>query len=588
MLTFLSSGSLFCLWVCAALLVNPSSFDPVKSDDLPPNLMLLIVFAMVSKIYELMTFGALRSRVSLIEEAFGRHLGSKWIWFAMLLDVVPRCFWVVVRSLAAQPQVEEVPFILACCDVVAWIMVAWVVAWSLTAVMITASSPLTGCSSQYVLAEATWAQQVIGRTRIASIIPPFVSSLLVLYGYVLNCHQLGLSLAVVPLWAGVAVLDICSLLVLVGYFKSSPLPVLRSERRQGGLTRTLTIVCGDPSWRAKVSELAHRSMTVGALFDFYCKLGAGGEIMPHFDPRCHTTNDVVRSAIVPLSRLEGGGGLAYASMGAAVCGKLPECLVTHDWRNLFVHLVAAVVADALGREQYHKVAADLAAGRVDKLRYQVEAAGSMERRYWVCAFCVNQHASICSDFGRPPANDPNGAARWEANCHDSLTSEKLPRCSCGEPKHFNDSPALCELNKFDDMMDFLVESVPGFRQLVAVDRNFDIFTRLWCIAELVQASLSAIPQTVCLLSDEVLDMDNADLSIYIKLANLKATECCATRPEDKAAIMAKIPDVHEFDAQLQALIFGTRGLLAKRLVGTDVLYAAVRAAVRISAISKVT
>jgi len=102
---------------------------------------------------------------------------------------------------------------------------------------------------------------------------------------------------------------------------------------------------------------------------------------------------------------------------------------------------------------------------------------------------------------------------------------------------------------------------------------------------LVEAHRSSIPQSVCLLSDEELDFENADLSVYIKLANLRVAECSATRAEDKEAVLSQIEDFNEFDSQVQFLIFGNRGLLKKRVVGTDVLYAAVRAAFRVSAIS---
>lgn len=567
MLTCFSCGGLFFLW-------GASIWSAIGNAEVG-----LVATLISVDMYYLCSFGALLCRVRLVEHGFGGNLASRCILCAVLLEFGTLCRNVV--SWLGGRWVVHYDFISVWCSAVACITVTCVVAWSMTAAKISASSPLTGCNSPYILAEAAWAQQVIRRTCIASVIPPAVISVLILCGDWVGLHPL-----VLPI---VAVLDLCSFLVLVGYIKPSPLPVVCSDGMRHSLTRADPIVSGDPAWRAKVSELAHRSISVGGLLDFYCKLGAGGEVMHHFHPHYHTTNDVVRSAIVPLSRLEGRGGVAYSSLGAADCpeeGTLPECMVTHDWRNLFVHLVAAVVANSMGHDQYHKVAADLVDGQIDDVRDKVQAAGGLERRYWICAFCVNQHSSICDGFGRPPPNDLKGAARWEANCHDSLTSDLLPRCHCTETKHFNDSPASCELNKFDSMMGFLLQSVPGFRQLVAVDRKFDIFTRLWCIAELVEASLSAMPQEVCLFSDKVLGIDNEDLSIYIKLASLTAADCCATRPEDKAAILAKIPNVHEFDAQLQALIFGTRGLLASRLVGTDIFYAAVRASLRVSAISE--
>lgn len=34
-------------------------------------------------------------------------------------------------------------------------------------------------------------------------------------------------------------------------------------------------------------------------------------------------------------------------------------MVTHNWSNLFLHLVAAILADALGKDYYHGIAEKL-------------------------------------------------------------------------------------------------------------------------------------------------------------------------------------------------------------------------------------
>jgi len=256
--------------------------------------------------------------------------------------------------------------------------------------------------------------------------------------------------------------------------------------------------------------------------------------------------------------------VAYAAKIAQRQHDPPESMVTHDWRNLFLHLVAAVVADALGRDEYNGVAGRLASEEgLGKLRLRLKSAGTLQKRYWICSFCINQHSSICSSFGRPPLEGTIEHQRWDANCRDTVTRQLHPPCQCSEPKILNDTPDLCELNKFDSMMALLSRDVVGFGQVVAVDRNFNLFSRLWCIAELVQAYVSHIPQRVLLASSSVLELDN------------------------EAAILAKIPDVHQFDAQLQALIFGDRGLMSSRLVGFDILHAAARSALRVRAAAAV-
>ncbi|CAE7332955.1 unnamed protein product [Symbiodinium necroappetens] len=54
------------------------------------------------------------------------------------------------------------------------------------------------------------------------------------------------------------------------------------------------------TWTEKVQELAGRGLTVRQLLEFYAMLG--DEVMQHFSPEESTTHDVVRQAIIPLSR----------------------------------------------------------------------------------------------------------------------------------------------------------------------------------------------------------------------------------------------------------------------------------------------
>merc|ERR1719323_3002114 len=130
-------------------------------------------------------------------------------------------------------------------------------------------------------------------------------------------------------------------------------------------------------------------------------------------------------------------------------------------------------------------------------------------------------------------------------------------------------------------MEHLHSQVPNFIQLVAVDAELDVFSRLWCIAELVQASKSGIAQRVCLPSNQALSLDNGDMFVYERLATLRGEDCSATRAADKEEILRKIPDRAEFDSQLQTLILGDRGLLRERIVGFDGLMAVARTARRV-------
>eukprot|EP00415_Alexandrium_ostenfeldii_P004711 UN4711 len=121
----------------------------------------------------------------------------------------------------------------------------------------------------------------------------------------------------------------------------------------------------------------------------------------------------------------------------------------------------------------------------------------------------------------------------------------------------------------------------GLSQLIVVDRGYTVFERAWCVAEVHRAYNMRLAQKVCLYENRVLDIDACDLSIYKKLAMLSVEACQASRAEDKEDILRRIPDTQEFDAQLQEIIFGDRGLLARQISGFGVLEAAARTAFRV-------
>merc|ERR1711920_770713 len=83
---------------------------------------------------------------------------------------------------------------------------------------------------------------------------------------------------------------------------------------------------------------------------------------------------------------------------------------------------------------------------------------------------------------------------------------------------------------------------------IVVDKGFDVFSRAWCIAEIVQGSASGIGQSLILHSAESVDEH------YVGLADLDVRDCKASRPEDKAAILAKITDIAAFNVHLQKLM----------------------------------
>lgn len=311
-------------------------------------------------------------------------------------------------------------------------------------------------------------------------------------------------------------------------------------------------------WRSKVRELANRGFKLDKLLDFVEEL-LKGEIMPSFDPERSTTNDVVRQAVIPLSRGTGHGeGQALASIWNEGRPVLATRMVTHNWSNRFLHLVGAVIADSLGAGTYERVIEQLETlDGIEGLREDLILLDRMDTTYWVCAFSVNQHASICAGFGSPPPEDSDQYDQWVAKACDSVTQKPFKACDCQTTKYFNNEPALTELNKFDDMMALLANEAEGFVHIVGVDKNFDVFMRAWCVAEMVEGGTLHVPQRVIIHSNNSLERH------YMALAALDVRMCQATRAEDKEEILARIEDISIFNEYLQWLLFDAEGLFGE-------------------------
>ena len=99
---------------------------------------------------------------------------------------------------------------------------------------------------------------------------------------------------------------------------------------------------------------------------------------------------------------------------------------------------AAIFADALNHKTFEKTADLLERGEFAQLWSMLTKANKLERYYWVCAFSVNQHVSICSGPRVPKL--------------DSLKNP-IHECPCCMEKI--SSGASCEVNKFDEMMALL-------------------------------------------------------------------------------------------------------------------------------------
>lgn len=311
----------------------------------------------------------------------------------------------------------------------------------------------------------------------------------------------------------------------------------RVERREHASRRfRLHSLSGEAGWQRKVAELADRGISLRALLQFY--RGLGREYVPHFRPDRHTTEDIVRLAIVPLSS---GEGSALAPLLMRGVPTRPTKMVTHNWGNLFRDLVAAVAADALEEEEYGRVA-NLMMRDLNELEQWLDSLGRLERTYWICAFSVNQHCTIC--------------AACPQRSVDS-TGILYPLCTCCLPKFWNSTPPLtaagasiaCEVNKFDDMMKHLASSDLGFEQVVAVDSRFELFSRAWCIAEMAAAKEMGMKQRLKFHNAEDILLNETTLRT-LRIENMEAS-----RPEDKEDILKRVPDPDLFNAELQRLLF---------------------------------
>ena len=321
----------------------------------------------------------------------------------------------------------------------------------------------------------------------------------------------------------------------------------RSHLRHDSDTDTGMIKGSD--WEAKTEELASRGISLSDLLEFYSNLGFG--IMPSFQPDVHTTNDVVRLGIIPRTSSACSSYAEFVNDGKKV---IPKKMVTHNWQNLFRDLLASVIADALGEHNFELIAKLLSDKEgVEVVEQILQVQGRLQETYWICAFSVNQHASICG-------GNPNGDV-------DPVTKIPHPICTCNAPKFFNKDPPLnehgesikCEMNKFDDMMAFLARKDPNFTEVIAVDANLDLFGRAWCVAELFEAHRMGMAQNLMLRNTATL------MTRQRTLQGVRVEDMKASRPEDVQQILEKIPDKKAFNEKLQELIFdGQVGLLAAR------------------------
>ncbi|CAK9057763.1 unnamed protein product [Durusdinium trenchii] len=174
-------------------------------------------------------------------------------------------------------------------------------------------------------------------------------------------------------------------------------------------------------------------------------------------------------------------------------------------------------------------------------------------------------ASICGGFGREPNRElhPDKWSAWYSSKFDSVSKKEFTVCECEQKKIFSHKDPHCELNKFDDMMNYLQQKDRRFGQLVVVDEAFEVLNRAWCIAEIMEGNSLHEESKSCSqfqMRVNVFSRNSVDLH-YDNLAVLDVTKCDATSEEDKQFILSKVSGREEaFNLKLQDLIFGCQGL----------------------------
>lgn len=242
---------------------------------------------------------------------------------------------------------------------------------------------------------------------------------------------------------------------------------------------------------------------------------------------------------------------------------VPQTMVTHTWSGRWTDLVGTIVADALGLPEYGSCVRRLSPDELPALISELYWKGLLDRTFFLCAISINQHRSIC---------------KFVSERHRDPVSKNLyAACSCKTPVFDSSTPPLrqdglsisCEMNKFDDVMACVASSQAKsvFRQLIAVDRDFMLFNRAWCVAELHRAGKLQLQQSMCLCSKD-------DLSQHERaLRELRVENMQASIEADKQLILSKIEDKAAFNAEVQRLIFDKGGLLESWQCGLEMVSA---------------
>uniref|UniRef100_A0A7S4T1S7 Uncharacterized protein n=1 Tax=Alexandrium monilatum TaxID=311494 RepID=A0A7S4T1S7_9DINO len=322
-------------------------------------------------------YGLVEDRLRLVEVGFNARLGSNMIRGLRYALLVIMLMGVTNGNFDLFHLVGNAPYWASGYLITAMIpLLASAVTFRAITVVRRPTLQETPGLSAYTQAEKAWACNSVASMRLALSLPMLTNAVCLLaqaitYGFSGNsCLLLLMDASSVLI---TALMEAIALFFVIGVFTEQR-PAFEAE--EGSVKEVIAArqCAGSEAWSAKVSALAGRSVSALSLLDFFERLGPNGETMPHFDPRRSTTGDVVRHAVVPLSR-RGDAGLPYAELVRSGGAALPASMVTHTWGCCFAVLVAAVVADAMGLAEYGDVLAQLEEGHISQVRDRLEACG---------------------------------------------------------------------------------------------------------------------------------------------------------------------------------------------------------------------
>ncbi|CAE8588125.1 unnamed protein product [Polarella glacialis] len=331
----------------------------------------------------LMSVGMIQRRLELVERGFGQPLGAgmvaktKWGVLSVMLAIDMYMSYSMFKDvkllgmargwhdgvIAEQGGVLQLLWVFRAFYsmlAVTNLVVAIIVIVGLERVW-AAAEPGRLRAGSYAQAEAIWSRALLRQLCVALVLPCLISTALysaeAFYVYEqLTEASLAYTILSVSDHTFLPPLESMCLFFICGFFQPEHPELCLKKQNSTCNTSRSQILDADASspggqqsstsaWNQTVQSLSGRSLEVEELLEFFGRLGprqdasGTGPVMPSYDPWRSTTNDVVRGAMIPLSRA-GNCGLAYAhclpGSRASTSTTLPDCMVSHTCRLCFL------------------------------------------------------------------------------------------------------------------------------------------------------------------------------------------------------------------------------------------------------------